>query len=153
MLHAGMPNAAEYAWSTGDSEPTILVEKAGTYTVTVTAATGCQMVNETLVRYDTMGQSLDTDVPGFFVMLNPSATHFDITCPECPDAAPLRASLYNAQGQLVRTGRQAAGLPFRITVGDLPAGFYALQLWSGERYVGGEEGGGGKKVSLEAHLN
>lgn len=76
------------------------------------------------------------EIAGFQVLPNPAATHVDITCPECPVDSPLRAGLYNAQGRLVRTERQATGSLFRIAVGDLPAGFYALQLWSGERYVG-----------------
>ena len=39
-LHAGVPDAV-YEWSTGETTPTINVSDAGTYTVTITNASGC----------------------------------------------------------------------------------------------------------------
>jgi len=138
LIEAGIQNAATYTWSTKETTAAITVEKAGMYTVTITSAAGCRTVNDVLVRFEQAGAPAGS-VPDFFLMPNPADSYIGVNCPECLGTARLRASLHNAQGQLVRTAIQTTGAFFQIAVHDLPAGFYALQLWQDEQYLGGKK--------------
>jgi hypothetical protein len=136
-IHAGVHNAASYAWSTSETTPTITVEKTGLYTVTITATTGCQIVHDVLVRFEAAGKPPQV-MPEFYLMPNPADSYIGIgvNCPECPDSIRLRATLHNAHGQLVHTALQPNGEFFRIATHNLPAGFYVLQLWQDALYLG-----------------
>jgi len=138
LIHAGIQNASTYTWSINETTPAITVEKAGMYTVTITAATGCQTVNDILVRFEQIDAPPEP-IPDFFIMPNPTDSYIGLNCPQCAVSARLRATLHNAQGQLVRTTIHESGEFFRMATHDLPAGFYVLQVWQNEQYLGGEK--------------
>lgn len=132
-LQAGIPGASSYAWSTGSSASNIEVSQPGTYSVTVTAATGCALVQEVLVQH-----AKPAKLPEFQIVPNPAPTHFQIVCPDCPKTIPVRATLFNLHGAAVRTVQDAPEA-LQVSTNDLAAGVYAVQLWQGDQYLGSKK--------------
>lgn len=132
-LNAGVPGGTAYLWSTGETASSILVSAPGNYAVTVTAATGCQLVEDVLVQLGTPVLP-PASPPAFRILPNPVQDFLFVECLDCSDSA-LRAELQNAQGTLVRQGVHTGGR-WRLETHGLPAGVYVLRLWAGEQYLG-----------------
>lgn len=101
--------------------------------MTVTAATGCQLVEDVLVQLGTPVLP-PASPPAFRILPNPVQDFLFVECLDCSDSA-LRAELQNAQGTLVRQGVHTGGR-WRLETHGLPAGVYVLRLWAGEQYLG-----------------
>ena len=122
-LDAGV-SGGSYQWSNGSIEPTALINSPGTYTVTITGETGCSLVEEVLVQQlSKTGQP--TDRPVWELRPNPASEQVLIDCAAC--TGKYRASLFNAQGQLVRRSGPVNSM-LRWDVAELPTGLYWVEL-------------------------
>ncbi|MEQ9188446.1 MAG: T9SS type A sorting domain-containing protein [Cryomorphaceae bacterium] len=72
------PGYAGYAWSTGDTVPNIVIQQAGTYTVTVTTSQGCTGSDEILVVEAVPEQvDLGPDKEGFGPIMVDAGSQFN----------------------------------------------------------------------------
>ncbi|MCW5921326.1 MAG: PQQ-binding-like beta-propeller repeat protein [Saprospiraceae bacterium] len=129
-LNATIPNAS-YIWSSGETSPTINVAQPGTYSVTITPTTGCQIVETVLVQLGTSIAQPDHS-PAWSIRPNPARDFIWVDCPECLSAeGTWRTVLRNAQGIPV-----LATQGLRVQARDLSPGFYWLELWHDGRFLG-----------------
>lgn len=70
-LSAGDPNYTGYNWSNGQNSPSVTINAAGVYTVTVTAANGCSGTASATV---TPGSSTTTSIIGNTIICNGNST-------------------------------------------------------------------------------
>lgn len=135
-LDPGAIPGATYQWSTGANQATIVVNQPGNYSVTVTPATGCQVVENVLVQL----QSSSTEPSpalAWNMQPNPAKEFVVVECAECPDGT-VQAVVRNAQGvAMVHTTDQ--NRQFRLNLPHLPTGFYWLELWQGGRFLGSKK--------------
>ncbi len=130
-LHASVPNAIGYTWSTGQNTPTITVNQTGEYTVNVTRASGCASTETVLVKAAS-GTSSPT-LPAWQLKPNPANDVINIAFEN--SEAPITVLLRNAQGQTVVT-KTTSGNMVEISVANLPTGLYWAELWQNELFMG-----------------
>lgn len=131
-LDAGVPGAS-YTWSTGATTSSIDVSAPGSYAVSVTLPTGCQVEEEVLVQLAS-GISQPKPAPDWTIQPNPARDAITISCPECGNG-DLQVVLRNAQGStLLRS--QARGNTLRLETRNQPAGLYWLELWQDGQFRG-----------------
>ncbi len=132
-LDPGPVPGASYLWSTGAGTRTIGVDQPGEYSVTVTAVTGCQIVQSTLVQAKTPAPEPPAS-PVWSFMPNPARDYVHITCPDCREEEFL-VVLHNAQGAMLTT-RQDPGPQVRLDIRNYAPGFYWLELWQRGQFLG-----------------
>lgn len=133
-LDAGLPGAQAYMWSTGATSPGIQVVQPGNYTVTVTTAAGCEIVENVLVQLGT-GVKRPAPEKSWRLLPNPTAGIAAVECSGCSSGEPLRAVLYDLQGvPLVQ--KTVFGQRLELDLSGRPQGLYWLELWQGNDYLG-----------------
>ncbi len=136
LLDASVPANASYLWSSGATTPSITVTQAGEYTVTVTPATGCPIVENVLVQLATSVQQ-PAFLPTWKIQPNPAGDFVLADCPECGHEN-LDFVLRNAQGAALRHWQEQKH-PARLEMRDLPSGFYWLEMWQEGRFLGSKK--------------
>lgn len=130
-LDATTSTGTAYFWSTGATTSSIVVNQVGLYTVTVTRASGCEIVETVLVKLAS-GTSAPT-LPSWTLQPNPANDVLKIVFENAPN--PFTTLLFNAQGQLVGT-KTGSGSSVEMPVASLPPGFYWAEIWEGEQFQG-----------------
>ena len=134
ILDATLAGALGYQWSNGASAAVITVAQAGTYTVTITRASGCPQIAETLVRMPVSAQSVP-EAPVWALSPNPAQDFLALACPACTEG--LEIVIFSSQGVPVRRFESSvASAHVRLDVADLPAGLYWVTLRHGDRQAG-----------------
>jgi hypothetical protein len=136
LLNPGTSPGATYLWSTGDVTPSIIVNQPGEYSVTVTPATGCQIVENVLVQLGTSANE-PANTPAWKAQPNPARNFVFVECADCSDGA-LQAVLRNAQGAALLS-LQGQNRQFRLETNNFPPGFYWLELWQEGQFLGGKK--------------
>ena len=132
-LNATVPQAT-YAWSTGATTPNINISATGTYSVTITGATGCTRTETTLVQMG-LGAGEQTAEPQSRIWPNPANDQFHVQCAD-GGSNEIVASLFDAQGRLIkRMSGPASG--FSLPVKEQPAGLYWLEIQNEKHLLGG----------------
>ncbi len=132
VLNAEVPGASAYQWSSGNTTPQISVSQPGTYTVTITKATGCQSVETVVVRLSSGVQEGDW-LQQFRLFPNPNNGQFRVEM-SGPAQDEVEFTLFNAVGQLMRREVEGFGtgtLARTFDYGQLPTGVYALRVQAG----------------------
>lgn len=136
-LDANLSGALGYLWSTGAATSDVTVSQPGSYTVTVTASTGCQMVEHVVVQLGT-GINVPPATQFWTLHPNPAKDFTVIDCPGCTDDGLQQAVLRNAQGaglvHFSNLNRRA-----RLNLQGLPPGFYWLELWQNGAFAGAKK--------------
>lgn len=131
-LDANVPNAA-YIWSNGATTPAINVAQPGEYSVTVTPATGCQIVENVLVQSGTFaGQPVFT--PSWKIQPNPAKDFVFVECADCFDG-DMKVVVRNAQGAVL-ADIKGPSPRLRLETSTYPAGLYWLELWQKGQFRG-----------------
>ena len=130
-LNATVQNATSYAWSTGANTPSITVNQTSEYTVTVTRASGCTLIETVLIKAP-VGTTSPT-LPDWKVQPNPAGDLLKIII--VISEMPVTALLRNTQGQTV-VMKSSAGNTLEISVANLPAGLYWAELWREGQFLG-----------------
>ena len=132
VLNAEVPGASAYLWSSGSTSAQISVSQPGTYTVTITKATGCQSVETVVVRLSS-GVQEESWLRHFRLYPNPNSGQFRVEM-SGPAQDEVEFALFNAVGQLIRRDVEGFGtgsLSRSFDYGQLPAGVYALRVMAG----------------------
>lgn len=136
-LDAGLPGALGYLWSTGATASSVNISQPGNYTVTVTASTGCQMVEHVIAQSGT-GVQASAATPDWAIHPNPAKGFTVMDCAGCAESGLQHAVLRNAQGAPVahftNLNRRA-----RLDTEGLPPGFYWLELWQNGAFAGAKK--------------
>lgn len=135
LLDAAVPGAT-YQWSTGATATGITVTQPGEYTVTVTPATGCPIVENVLVQLGTSAKQ-PTSAPAWKIQPNPAGDFVLVDCPECGHEN-LEIVLRNAQGAAMLNW-QGQNRQTRLDLRHFSPGFYWLELWQGEQFLGSKK--------------
>ena len=135
LLDATVPGAS-YSWSTGATTPSINTTQPGEYSVTVTAATGCQIVENVLVQLGT-STNQPAAAPAWKMQPNPAKDFVFVECAECV-GGDLKAVLRNAQGTSL-VNLHGLNRQFRLDTLGLQAGFYWLELWQKGQFLGSKK--------------
>ncbi len=123
-----------YVWSNNVIGPTNTNLSAGTYTVTVTDANGCQEV----ATYEVEGPGVGTHIPDFIRRLtiapNPTAGRATLNV-SLYEAASLELDVFNSLGQPVAHYDFDQAVQFRqeLNLADEPSGLYYLRIRAGEQ--------------------
>ncbi len=143
-LHAGQTltlgmniPGAMFQWSTGASSPTIMVSGPGEYSVTVTGETGCQSVENVLVKL-VAGTTPNPAMANWSMYPNPATDFIQVACPDCNEGETLQIVLRNAQGAVVRVEKVASST-FPVQLQGLSSGLFWLELWQGGVYLGSKK--------------
>jgi hypothetical protein len=132
VLDATQTNpATTYIWSSGQTTASISVTQPGTYTVSVTPATGCSYTETVLVQLASSTHS--PTLPRWTVQPNPASERLTILAGNTE--GPLKVLLRNAQGQTVAM-QNGTGNALEISVVNLPAGLYFAELWQEGQFLG-----------------
>jgi hypothetical protein len=132
VLDATQTNpATAYLWSNGQTTASISVTQPGTYTVSVTPATGCSYTETVLVQLASSTHS--PALPRWTVQPNPASERLTILSGDT--AGQLTVVLRNAQGKTVVT-QNGTGDALEISVVNLPAGLYFAELWQEGQFLG-----------------
>jgi len=134
-LDAGTIGTA-YQWSTGAVTPTIQVSAPGTYSVSVTLATGCEVTDQVSVQ-QASGTNAPAQTPDWTVYPNPAHGLVTVNCPDCKGSA-LQISLRNAQGSIIRRLENQESI-FTLDTGNCPAGFYWVELRQNNQLLGSKK--------------
>lgn len=130
-LNATVPSGTVYLWSTGASTASISVSQPGEYSVTVTRASGCDLVETVLVKSASGVQSPNT--VNWQVHPNPATEILQIILDGAEQ--PVTAILRNAFGQMALQ-KSSNGAVLDLNVIQLPAGLYWVELWRGGQFLG-----------------
>lgn len=134
-LEATLPGATAYNWSNGETANRITVATPGQYTVTISRAFGCDLVETTVVRAPLSAAYLGAEI-SWSIAPNPVANTAQIICQECTGL--LEGNLYNAQGVWLS---RAAGYQhtLQFDLNTLPSGVYWVQLRQKGMLVGSKK--------------
>jgi len=134
-LDAGAGGTA-YQWSTGAATPTIQVSVPGTYSVSVTLATGCEVTDQVSVQLAS-GTNTPAQIPDWTVYPNPAHGLVTVNCPDCRSGI-LQMTLRNAQGGIVHRLENREST-FVLDTRNHPAGFYWLELQRDGQLMGSKK--------------
>ncbi len=129
----GLPEYT-YSWSTGDTTASIDSLFAGTYTATITDATGCSQTLEVFVDLATSTFSPAAEPLALSLAPNPSSGHAQLRL-RLERPAEVQVRIFNAMGQSVQPPLElfTDRLDENLFVGQLPPGLYIVQVRAGER--------------------
>lgn len=129
----GLPEYT-YSWSTGDTTASIDSLFAGTYTATITDATGCSQTLEVFVDLATSTFSPVAEPLALSLAPNPTAGRVRLRL-RLERPAQVQVRIFNAMGQSVQSPLQlfTDRLDEELFVGQLPPGLYVVQVRAGER--------------------
>ena len=118
-----------YSWNTGDTSATITGVAAGTYTVTITDAQGCSIVESYDVQYGTNTTNI-AGLTSLSIAPNPANQTANVNLSFSNTAKNVEVALFNAVGQMVITEQQSnvADAYFAFDVSDLAAGVYIVRI-------------------------
>jgi LEA14-like dessication related protein len=116
-------NGSTILWNTGATTPFISVTQAGTYTVTTTAANGCQATDTMQVFSDDCASLTDESI-AFSVYPNPTSEMLTITSTLNTEASIF---VYNLEGKMVQHA-SISGNEKQINLADLSNGTYLLKI-------------------------
>jgi len=129
----GLPEYT-YSWSTGDTTASVDSLFAGTYTATITDATGCSQTLEVFVDLATSTFSPVAEPLALSLAPNPTAGRVRLRL-RLERPAQVQVRIFNAMGQSVQSPLQlfTDRLDEELFVGQLPPGLYVVQVRAGER--------------------
>ncbi|MBK9981014.1 MAG: hypothetical protein IPP15_01085 [Saprospiraceae bacterium] len=115
-----------YIWSTGAITPTIVINSAGSYTVTVTNNAGCTAIDSVLVTIIT---SSDDPAESYTIIASPNPTN-DFVDIICTGNSISSVQLMAIPGivLLSETGIVDNGTAHRICLTDFPPGLYYIRI-------------------------
>ncbi len=118
-----------YLWSTGQTDSTATGLTAGTYTVTVTDANGCQAVGT--IEVDLLNST--STLPGllsFGLRPNPSSGSFSASL-ELAESMPVSLEILDSTGKVLHNADSKTGqnLQWQVELPNLPSGSYWCR-WS-----------------------
>ncbi len=115
-----------YQWSTGATTPTITVNTAGSYTVTVTNSAGCT-ASDTVIVSATTSTNDPSDAFKIFIRPNPTSDILLVTCEGSPTSL---LQVIDNLGKVVLEDHSMVsdGATRTLHLGRLPAGRYNVRL-------------------------
>ncbi len=133
-LEAGITDVT-YLWSTGSTEPSIVVDEPGTYSLTVTNPFGCSATDEVVIT-----ASWVEEIPGtgtvVSVFPNPANSFISVDIqPQKP--ANFVVELISPSGQRVYSKSLSKDQPFthQVDVSGFTPGMYLLRVSSGGQWI------------------
>lgn len=116
-----------YMWSTGATTPTITIDTAGTYMVTVTNAQGCIASDEVMVNLIT--STTEIKASEAVIMPNPTTSRVTIQF-QNKISDKLIINVFDLSGKMLQTKAflQNDLEKVEIDVSDLPSGVYLVQI-------------------------
>ncbi len=115
-----------YSWSTGATTPTVVINSAGLYTVTVTNEFGCS-ASDTIVV--TLLTSVSNPDDLFTITTSPNPARDGIAI-ICLGGAINTLQLMDVQGKVLSSEQVMIpdGVPYRMNVSRLPSGIYFIRM-------------------------
>lgn len=125
FLHAGGSDLI-YLWSTGEVTASILVNSAGTYSVTVTNLAGCTATDSVAIIIVT---SVTDPNETYSVNVSPNPT-FDFVDMICIGASIAAVQVIDSHGKVYLSENVLVldGAPYRIPLSSLPSGIYFVRM-------------------------
>jgi hypothetical protein len=117
-----------YLWSSGESTPSIVVNVAGTYSVTVTNAAGCSATDSVLVEIISATNDPRTR---YHILVAPNPV-LDILLVTCTGSSTSSAQVIDNLGRVLVQDNtfEVDGATRRLSLAALPAGVYYLRMSS-----------------------
>ncbi|MCB9356886.1 MAG: T9SS type A sorting domain-containing protein [Lewinellaceae bacterium] len=127
---------ASYLWSTGATSSSISITEAGTYAVTITLESGCELEKTVIVQNPPLSNFAAPDAGKVNIYPNPAGSYFQVDCESCPVG---RNDIYlrDVYGNVVQTLHNH---PNNIKIENMPApGFYWLEIRNGDQLIATEK--------------
>jgi hypothetical protein len=117
-----------YLWSSGENTPSIVVNVAGTYSVTVTNAAGCSATDAVLVEIISVTNDPRTR---YHILVAPNPV-LDILLVTCTGSSTSSAQVIDNLGRVLVQDNtfEVDGATRRLSLAALPAGVYYLRMSS-----------------------
>jgi hypothetical protein len=117
-----------YLWSSGESTPSIVVNTAGTYSVTVTNVAGCSATDSVLVKFIVATKDPHTT---YHILVAPNPV-LDILLVTCTGSSTSSAQVIDNLGRVLVQDNtfEVDGATRKLSLAALPAGVYYLRMSS-----------------------